>query len=435
MQKRQLLGIIEVNMLDIRFIREHAEEVQEKAKQKGYDVDVKRLIKLDEEIKHHMVELEKARQASNELAGQVKGGKPSDEQVEKGRKLREIITDLERRINDLRLHAEGDELIYDQLLKTIPNIFPDDTPLGGEEANRQEKTWGKAEAKDVKDHLTWAEERGLLDFERGAKVAGNKFYFEKGALVELEFAVLQLGLKLAKDAGFEPMLVPHMVKSSVIDGAGFTAKSTDEKQIYEVKDEDLNLIATAEIPLTGYHADEILADKDLPKLYAGYSPAYRLEAGAYGKHSKGLYRVHQFNKLELYVFCRPEESEQWHQKLLELEEKICQALELPYRVVRIAAGDLGAPAYKKYDVEYWSPVDKEYRELMSVSNVTDYQARRLNIRYKTAEGKNEFVHTLNGTAAAMSRIIIALVENHQGGEGQVSIPEALQSYMHGQKTI
>lgn len=195
------------------------------------------------------------------------------------------------------------------------------------------------------------------------------------------------------------------------------------------------MIATAEIPLTGYHADEVLQESDLPKLYAGYSPAYRMEAGAYGKHSKGLYRVHQFNKLELYVFCKPGDSEKWHQKLLELEEKICQELELPYRVVRIAAGDLGAPAYKKYDVEYWSPVDKAYRELMSVSNVTDYQARRLNIRYKTADGKNEFVHTLNGTAAAMSRITIALVENHQDKSGKVAIPKALQPYMHGQETL
>jgi seryl-tRNA synthetase len=226
-----------------------------------------------------------------------------------------------------------------------------------------------------------------------------------------------------------PMLVPHMVNSAVIDGAGFAAKGTEEKQIYKIEEEDLNLIATAEIPLTGYHADEVLQSSELPKLYAGYSPAYRMEAGAYGKHSRGLYRVHQFNKLELYVFCKPEDSESWHQKLLELEEKVCQLLGIPYRVVRIAAGDLGAPAYKKFDIEYWSPVDKGYRELMSVSNVTDYQSRRLNIRYKDDNGENKFVHTLNGTAAAMSRMIIAIIENYQQADGSVMVPEALRAYM------
>jgi seryl-tRNA synthetase len=314
-------------------------------------------------------------------------------------------------------------------------VIPDDTPPGGEDNNRQEKTWGDTNPRQAKDHMTWAEERGLLDFERGAKVAGNKFYFTKGSLVELEFAVLQLGLKLAKEQGFIPMLVPHMVSGRIIDGAGFTAKSDEEKQIYKIEGEDLHLIATAEIPMTGYHADETLAEADLPKLYAGYSPAYRMEAGAYGKHSRGLYRVHQFNKLELYVFCKPDQSEEWHQKLLALEENLCQQLEIPYRVVRIAAGDLGAPAYKKYDVEYWTPVDNSYRELMSVSNVTDYQSRRLSIRYKKPDGGSEFLHTLNGTMAAMSRIPIALIENRQDGQGNVSIPTALQPYMSGQTQL
>jgi seryl-tRNA synthetase len=195
------------------------------------------------------------------------------------------------------------------------------------------------------------------------------------------------------------------------------------------------LIATSEIPLTGYHADEILAESDLPKLYAGYSPAYRKEAGAYGKHSKGLYRVHQFNKLEMYVFCKPEDSEHWHQKLLEIEEKLAQELGLPYRVVRIAAGDLGAAAYKKYDVEYWSPVDKSYRELTSCSNVTDYQARRLSIKYRNANGETKYVHTLNATAAATSRLMIAIIENCQNESGNLSVPVALRPYMAGQLTI
>jgi len=315
-------------------------------------------------------------------------------------------------------------------------MFPDDTPIGGEEANLEEKKWGDTEPKDfeVLDHLQWAEQKGLVDFERGAKVAGAKFYFLKASLVELELALAQFGLNVIKKHGFWPMGVPHLVNTRILEGAGFSARG-EEKQVYKVEDEDLNLIATAEIPLTGFFADEIIPNQWLPSPMAGWSPAYRVEAGTYGKHSHGLYRVHQFNKLELYVYCKPEDSEAQHQKLLAIEEEICQALNIPYRVVRIAAGDLGAPAYKKYDVEYWTPVDKSYRELMSCSNVTDYQARKLNIRYRNKDETTEFVHTLNATAAATSRMIIAIIENFQDKEGKVHIPDALQPYMQGQTTL
>lgn len=414
-------------MLDIRFIRENSELVAEKAKQKGFVANVRRILELDIKIRPSILELESTRAKSNQLAKQ---GGSSAVNFAEGRALKHKIKYLEAKIKPLTEQLE-------KLLRDIPNVFPDDTPIGGEEANREEKKWGDATLKDfeVVDHVTWAEKKGLLDFERGVKVAGNKFYFTKGSLVELEIAVLQFGMKLAKGHGFLPMMVPHLVNSKTIDGAGFTARSADEQQIYKIEGQDLNLIATAEIPMTGYHTDEILDEKDLPKLYAGYSPAYRLEAGSYGKHSKGLYRVHQFNKLELYVFCKPEDSEQWQQKMLALEEELCQKLQIPYRVVRIASGELGAPAYKKYDIEYWSPVDKAYRELTSCSNITDYQARRLNIRYKDAASGTTFVHTLNATAAAMSRIPIAIIENAQDKNGEVAIPEALQAYMGGQKTL
>jgi seryl-tRNA synthetase len=415
-------------MLDIRFVRDNRELVEKSAAAKGYKVDIAKLLEIDDNRRRLIAEIERLRAERNEASAFKAGEQPSTEKIAKGKQLKESLAQLEDQLGPV-----SEE--FDKLLREIPNVIPDDTPPGGEDNNRQEKTWGDTNPRQAKDHMSWAEERGLLDFERGAKVAGNKFYFTKGSLVELEFAVLQLGLKLAKEQGFTPMLVPHMVSGRIIDGAGFTAKSDEEKQIYKIEDEDLHLIATAEIPMTGYHADETLAEADLPKLYAGYSPAYRLEAGAYGKHSRGLYRVHQFNKLELYVFCKPDQSEEWHQKLLSLEENLCQQLEIPYRVVRIAAGDLGAPAYKKFDVEYWTPVDNSYRELMSVSNVTDYQARRLSIRYKKPDGGSEFLHTLNGTMAAMSRIPIALIENRQDGQGNVSIPPALQPYMSGQTTI
>ena len=415
-------------MLDIKFIRENAELVEKKATQKGYKVDIKHLLQLDDDRRKLVGEIEAVRAQRNELAGQ-KDQKPSEADLAKGQGLKQKLKKLE-------LELDPVETEFNELLASVPNVFPDDTPLGGEENNREEKKWGDTKAKDfeVVDHLTWADQRGLVDFERGAKVAGNKFYFLKGSLVELELAVFQLGLELAKKHGFTPMAVPHMVNTRTLEGAGFSAKG-EEKQIYKVENEDLNLIATAEIPLTGYHADEILNEKDLPILYAGLSPAYRVEGGAYGKHNRGLFRTHQFNKLELYAFSLPDRSEELHQKMVALEEELCQTLEIPYRVVRIAVGDLGAPAYKKFDIEYWTPVDKTYRELMSCSNVTDYQARRLNIRHKTPGGETQYVHTLNGTLAAMSRIPIALIENHQQADGRVQIPKALQPYMHGQKSF
>lgn len=416
-------------MIDIQYIRDNPELVAEKSKQKGYEINVSELLRLDESRRSLIQEIESLRTERNKLTHGM-SGPPSSEISDKTRQLRDQIAEREKALKETQSS-------FDELLRSVPNIAPDDTPLGGEENNHQEKTWGETAPKDfeIKDHQSWATDKGLLDFERGAKVAGNKFYFVKGDLVNLEFAILQLGMQISQEFGFEPMLVPHMVNSLTIDGAGFVAKSDEEKQIYKIENEDLNLIATAEIPITGYLSDEILNSSDLPKLYAGYSPAYRMEAGAYGKHSRGLYRVHQFNKLELYTFCKPEDSEEWHRKLLEIEERICQSLHIPYRVVRIAAGDLGAPAYKKYDIEYWSPIDKSYRELMSVSNVTDYQTRRLNIRYRDENGKVNYLHSLNGTAAAMSRMIIALIENHQQANGTMNIPEALRTYMQSKTEI
>src|SRR3989344_4422244 len=415
-------------MLDIRFIRENAELVEKKAQQKGFKVDIDGLLKLRESYTKVLTEGEALNAKSNKHAAKFKGTKPSVQDIELGRELNRKIS---RNAEDLVVVREK----YETALKSVPNIFPDDTPLGGEEANEEERKWGDIADKgfEVLDHAAWAEKHGLLDFERGAKVAGNKFYYTTGSLVQLELALTQLAMKVIAENGYTPMLVPHLVSGRMIDGTGFSARTKEEEQIYKIDGEDLHLIATAEIPLTAYHADEII--DELPKAYAGYSPAYRKEAGAYGKHSRGLYRVHQFNKVEMYVFCKPEDSEQWHKKMVELEENICQMLEIPYRVVRIAAGDLGAAAYKKYDVEYWSPPDKAYRELMSCSNVTDYQARRLNIRYRADDGGTNYVHTLNGTAAADSRLIIAIIENFQDRDGKVSLPAALHPYMNGQTTL
>lgn len=412
-------------MLDIKFIRENTELVATKAKQKGYDANIKQLLELDEKRRKWVDEVESLRAKRNQLTEAAKGTKPSPEQIAEGKKIKEELAKLEAR-------AENQQ--FEQLLREIPNVFSDDTPIGGEDDSRELKKWGEPSETKIKDHQSWAEEKGYIDFERGAKVAGHKFYFLKSKLVELELGLLQFALQQVIAAGYYPLTVPHLVNTKTLEGAGFSARGK-EKQIYKVEDEDLNLIATAEIPLTGFFADEIIPTEWLPSKMSAWSPSYRVEGGAYGKYNRGLFRVHQFNKLELYVYSQPNGSEAQHQKLLEIEEQICQALEIPYRVVQIASGDLGAPAYKKYDIEYWSPAEKSYRELMSCSNCTDYQARRLNIRFKNEDGATEFVHTLNATALATSRMMIAIIENHQDAKGQVKIPKALQPFMQGQTEI
>ncbi|MDF2460608.1 MAG: seryl-tRNA synthetase [Candidatus Saccharibacteria bacterium] len=404
-------------MIDIRDLRTNPDQYRQAAKQKGIgESSVDAALKLDEQRRELLVKVEEGRAALN-----VKG-KPTPEELEKLQQTKTELAELEAKL--AKIEAE-----FDDQVGRIPNLLAPGTPEGGEEDNREERRWGEHVKFEFepKDHLAIAEANGWIDFESGAKVAGSKFYFLFGALVRLEVAVTQFVLDLLEQEGFVPVMVPNMVSTKVASGTGYLPRG-EERQIYKIEGEDLNLIATSEMPLTGLHADEIMDAKNLPKVYVGYSPAYRMEAGAYGKYSKGLYRVHQFNKLEMYVFCLPEESAKWHEKLVKLEEDICQALELPYRVVRIAAGDMGGAAYEKYDVEYWSPLENTYRELMSCSNVTDYQARRLGIRYRDAEGKPKFVHTLNGTAAAFSRLPIALLENHQQADGSVHVPLVLQKY-------
>ncbi len=414
-------------MLDIQFIRENHQIVRDAAAAKNVSVDIDRLLTLDEKRRELMQEVEKLRKARNETAAQMKNGVPAPELIAEGKRIKEVLSELEAQLDPTLLE-------YKALLNDVPNLFSEDTPLGGEEANKPVAHWGDIQRRDIKDHLTWLEERDLVDFERGAKVAGSKFYYSKGDLARLELALTQFALQKGVEHGFTPMLVPNMVNGEVIGGTGYAPRG-EEKQIYSIAGEDLHLIATAEIPLTAYHKDEIIDLDTLPLLYVGWSPCYRMEAGAYGKHSKGIFRVHQFYKVEMYVFCTPEQSGEWHEKLMQIEEEILQELGIPYQKLAIAAGDLGAPAFKKFDLEYFSPIDGEYRELTSCSNVTDYQARRLNIRYRDADGNTQFVHTLNGTAMVSSRGPIAIIENHQQEDGSVIVPEVLRPFMGGKEKI
>ena len=414
-------------MLDIRYIRENADRVQESAKNKGYDISIASLLETDKRRRELQQQVDELRTQRNEIAGQMKGGKPAPELIEQGRALKEELAKLESDLRDI-------EADFQAQMDAVPNIILDDVPLGGESDSVEIKTWGD-KRQSAEDHLDFATGRGWLDFERGAKVAGTKFYYIKGDLMLLENAIYQYALNLLISKGFTPMTVPHMVSGRVARGSGFAPKSDKESNEYFIDGEDVMLIGTAEAPLTGFHTDEIIDEKNLPLLYAGYSPCYRKEAGAAGKFSRGLFRVHQFNKLEMYIFCTPEQSRDMHEKILSIEEEIWQNLGVPYHVVNIAAGDLGAPAAKKYDIEYWSPVDNQYRELTSCSNCTDFQARNLNIRVRRSDGSLQVLHTLNGTAVSLARSLVAIIENYQTDDGKLRVPEVLRPYLGNREEL
>lgn len=414
-------------MLDIRFIRDNAERVQEAARQKGYDVSIADLLTADDQRRELQQAVDELRAKRNDIAAQMKGGRPEPSLIEQGKQIKAQLAEQE---TSLRNAEEG----VAALLSQVPNVTADDVPLGGEDDSVEVKRWGE-QTTGAMDHLEFAVRRGWVDFERGAKVAGAKFYYLKGDLALLENAITQFALNFLIQKGFTYMTVPHLVNSRTAAGAGFAPKGESSDDQYFVEGEDLTLIGTAEMPLTGYHADEILDEKELPLLYAGYSPCYRKEAGTYGKHARGLFRVHQFNKLEMYVFCTPEQSRDMHEKILALEEELWQAIGIPYHVVNIAAGDLGAPAAKKYDIEYWSPVDEKYRELTSCSNCTDFQTRSLGIRVRRADGSVEVAHSLNGTAVSLARSLVVVLEHFQNADGTLTVPEVLRPYMNGREVL
>ena len=414
-------------MLDIRYIRENPDNVQAAATAKGYSVSVSELLKLDDDRRELQQKVDSLREKRNAVAAQMKGGKPTPELVEQGKALKDELGGLEAQFNEL-------DATYQSALNAIPNITMSDVPPGGEEDSVEIKKVGEQKTGAI-DHLDFALKRDWVDFERGAKVAGAKFYFLKNELALLEQAMIQYGINFIREKGFNLLTVPHMVNTKIAEGAGFAPKGDASGNEYFVEDTDLTMIGTAEAPLTGYHADEILDEQDLPLLYAGLSPCYRREAGTYGKHTRGLFRVHQFNKLEMYAFTLPEQSAEMHEKILAIEEELWQSIGISYHVINIAAGDLGAPAAKKYDIEYWSPVDEKYRELTSCSNCTDYQARNLNIRVRRKDGSVETVHTLNGTAISLARGLITVLENFQNEDGTLTVPEVLRPYMGGREII
>lgn len=414
-------------MLDIRYIREHPEKVQKNAEQKGYSLSVSDILSADESRRTLQQQVDELREARNANASTMKGGRPSEELINEGKRIKLELAERESYLSSAEKELRD-------LMAGVPNMIFDDVPLGGEEDSVEVKTWGERTSGAI-DHLEFAIKRDWVDFERGAKVAGAKFYYLKNELALLENALIQFGIATLTEKNFTYMTVPHMVNGRVAEGTGFAPRTSDQSDEYGIEGEDLALIATAEVSLTGYHADEVLHEKALPLFYAGLSPSYRKEAGAAGKHTRGLFRVHQFNKLEMYAFTLPEQSSEVHEKLLAIEEEIWQALGIPYHVITIAAGDLGAPAAKKYDIEYWSPVDGLYREITSCSNCTDFQARNLNIRVRREDGTIDIVHTLNGTAISLARSLVAVIEHYQNEDGTLTVPEVLRPYLGGRETL
>ena len=419
-------------MLDIKFIRQNIEEVKKSITDRGMNVDLDELLGLDDKRRALIVKIEEARALRNKRSeghAYRQAGKPSDEEIQKMRALGDEIAGMEKELKEL-------ELYYNELLKKVPNLIHADIPRGGEEDFKVIEEKGKVPKFDFpsRDHEELMLHLDLIDFERGAKVAGNKFYFAKNDLVRLNQALINYGIDVATKHGFTLMETPDLAKDEILSGVGFNPRGP-ETQVYSVENSNLSLIGTAEITLGGYHADEILDLSGGPKKYVALSHCYRTEAGSYGRESKGLYRVHQFTKLEMFIYCKPEESEEMHRAILEVEKEIVDGLDLPYRIIDVASGDLGAPAYRKYDIEAWMVMKNGYGEITSTSNCTDYQARRLNIKYRRHGGETALVHTLNGTAIVTSRLPIAIFENFQTEKGTIEIPKVLQKYMGGLKEI
>jgi seryl-tRNA synthetase len=326
---------------------------------------------------------------------------------------------------------------FDALLKQVGNLVFPDVPAGGEDDYVVLETHGErrdfaAEGFTPRDHLELGQLLKAIDVERGAKVSGSRFYYLTGQGAELELALINLAMSLALQNGFTPMIPPALVKSSAMEGTGFLGQAAQD--VYHLPDDDLYLVGTAEVPLAAYHSDEVLDPSSLPLRYAGYSPSYRREAGSYGKDTRGIFRVHWFDKVEMFVFCAPEDAAAEHQRLLGWEKEFIEALEIPYQVLELAGGDLGLSAARKYDCYGWLPTQDRYREITSTSNCTEFQARRLNIRSRFEGGMGP-VATLNGTLCAMTRTIIMILENHQQADGSVRLPEALRPFLGGREAL
>lgn len=422
-------------MLDLAFIRNHPDIVKEAARVKNNTLDIDYLLEVDRQVLALQRQVEDARAQQKALSRRIQEAAKDkiqrDALIAEGKQLSEHIKAMEPRLNQLQ------EERY-QLLLLVPQIPDPSTPIGNDESdNVPIKYWGEPPKFDFEplDHYTLMQKLDLVDIERAVKIAGARSYVLKGDAARLELALMNFAMDRIARKGFTPLIVPAMARDFCFIGNGQFPKGRE--QVYAVEDEDLFLVGTAEVSITGMYKDEILKAEDLPLTFVGFCPCFRREAGTYGKDTRGVFRIHQFNKIEQYVICKADhaESVRWHEQLLANSEELVQALELPYRVVNVCTGDMGDGKVGMYDLECWLPSEGRYRETHSCSYFHEWQARRVNIRYRDEEGKVKFVHTLNNTAIASPRIMLPLFETHQQADGSIRIPAALRPYMGGQEYI
>ena len=415
-------------MLDYKFIKDNLAAVKENIKNRNMTADADLVVELFDKRTELVTEQQLLQQKRNENAKAMKQKLDNDkrqELIEIGKKLKEEVAVVDEKLADI-------EIKLDEAARQIPNMVHPNAPIGKlDTENLEVKKFGTPRqfTFEPKDHVQLAEALDLIDFDRATKVSGPKFYYLKNEAVFLEQALIMYALNTLRKHGFETFITPDVAKEEILKGIGFNPRG-NESNVYSIEEEGTCLVATAEITLGGFHSGEILDKSKLPLLYGGLSHCFRREAGAAGQFSKGLYRVHQFDKVEMFAYATPEQSDEIHEKLRQIEEEIFEGLGLPFHVVDTCTGDLGAPAYRKWDLEAWMPGRNggEYGEVTSTSNCTDYQSRRLNIKFKDDDGKNKYVHTLNGTAIAVGRAMLAIFENYQNEDGSITIPEVLVPY-------
>ena len=406
-------------MLDPAILKNDIESLELNLERRNLDIDLKELTALDELRRELRFEAEKLRSEQKNLGKQIASAdeKTKNELLDQASQMSEKVKELFEKVD------VADKNFMDIWIK-IPNLISTTSPDGtSDKENSEIKKFGEIRnINNPKDHLEIAESLGLIDVQKASEVSGSRFSYLFGDLVKVEFNLVLWAMQQLSDKGFKPTIPPVLVRENALYGTGFFPD--DAEQVYEIPNDDLYLVGTSEVPLAALHSNEILDTATLPIRYAGFSTCFRREAGTYGKDTTGIFRVHQFDKVEMFSFCDPEKSEEEHKFILSVEEELLQALEIPYRVVDVCAGDLGSSASKKYDIEAWIPSQQTYREVTSCSNTTDFQARRLNIRGK-ADGETNVLHTLNGTAIAVGRILIALIENNQTEDGKVEFSDSV----------
>ena len=421
-------------MLDPKLIKEKPEVIKNMLKARSVEFDLEGLINSDQQRREFITKTDELRKKKNQVALNI------SEKKKKGEDISSILAEMKsvsEQLSKLEVEQNNIEKKYLKLATSIPNLIHESVPIGEDEgSNKEIKKWGNIPEFDfkIKDHIDISEDLDLVDLERAAKVAGARFYYLKNDLVRLNQALINFGLDFLREKGYSAVQPPYMINRESMEGA--VIAEDFEEVIYKIDNQDLYMIGTSEHAMAAMHSKEIIEGKDIPKKYAGISPCFRKEAGAHGRDQKGIFRVHQFDKIEQFVFSKPEDSWKEHEKLLSIAEEFYQKLEIPYRVMLLSTGDTGNISAKTYDIEAWMAGQNAYREIVSCSNCLEYQARRLKIRFRDKTNEDtQYVHTLNSTLIATTRVLVAIMENFQTKDGHIRIPEVLQGYMGNQKEI